>query len=250
MADKRLAIIRRVVFAMVCTTSVLAGCMDSRIIVPPSAQLDQKKSVVGISLRAGRGFEPGEVYFIRLQDGEAITTGSTILVSNYRTLMEGGASRQFYLLNADPGHYIVVACKKAGGYWKNPSVVTFFSEPSLVQTEIVAGEGDIAFMGEYDVNYSVSALPLENQMDKAQQHYQNMIVPNLPSTFLESFVASYLGKRYLSADLDNAHPGQDSGGRMHLTANKEDLRQGAWANVIIERLSALDNREEFKRDPN
>jgi len=229
------------VFAIVCTTLVLAGCTHPRIVVPPSAPLDQKKSVVGISWRTGRGFEPGEVYFIRLQDGEAVEAGSTILASNYRTLMEGRGSRQFYLLNAEPGRYIVVACKKAGGYWKNPSVVTFFSEPSLVKTEILAGEGDVSFMGEYDVNFSTSALPLENYMDKAQQHYQDMIVPNPPSTFWESAVTSYSGKRFLSADLDNAHPGQDTG-RMHLNAN-EGLRQGAWANVIIERLSDLNKRE-------
>jgi hypothetical protein len=203
--------------------------MDPRIVVPPSAPLDQEKSVVGISLRTGRGFEPGEVYFIRLQDGEALEAGSTILASNYRTLTEGRKSRQF-------------ACKKAGAYWKNPSVVTFFSKPSIVQTAIDAGEGDIAFMGEYDVNYS-------DHRDHAQEHYQKMIVPDPPTTFWESFVASYSGKRYLSADLDNSHSDQDGGGHMHLTA-KEELRRGAWANVIIERLSALNKSEEFKKDPN
>jgi len=216
--------------------------MDPRIVVPPSAPLDQEKSVVGISLRTGRGFEPGEVYFIRLQDGEAVEAGSTILASNYRTLTEGLKSRQFYLLNAEPGRYIVVACKKAGGYWKNPSVVTFFSKPSIGQTAIVAGEGDIAFMGEYDVNYS-------DHMDNAEEHYQKMIVPDPPTTFWESFVSSHSGKRYLGADLDNAHPDQDGGGHMHLTGN-EELRRGAWANVIIERLSALNKSEQFKKDPN
>lgn len=207
------------------------------MIVPTPTPLDPNRSVVGLSLKGGGAFAPTAVYFLRLQDNQDAATGTQVIESNYQTRLDL-YQQQFYLLNAEPGRYLAVACIKEGwGTFIHATALTFFRKHSIKMTEVVVRPGEVGFMGEYDLSYPFVALLYQNDPDEAQLHYQKLMISNPPTGFLGNLSAFYLsGVRYLSASLGN--PESKEKGKFLFTAT-EELRKDAWVIQIMNRLSQL-----------
>ncbi|MDI3465525.1 MAG: hypothetical protein OJF50_004346 [Nitrospira sp.] len=224
--------------AVICPLLLLSACSGTRMIVPPSTPLNPNRSAVGISLKGGGAFAPTAVYFIRVQDGEDAASGMQLITSNYQTRVD--MYQQFYLVNAEPGRYLAVACiKENWGTFLSAEALTYFRKHSIKMTEVVVRPGEVGFMGEYDLSYPFVALLYQNDPDEAQLHYQKLMVSNPPTGFLGNLSAFYLsGVRYLSASL--ANPESKEKGKFLFTAT-EELRKDAWVMLIMNRLSKLNS---------
>lgn len=222
---------------VLCLLLLLSACSSTRMMVPPSTPLNPNRSVVGISLKGGGAFAPTAVYFIRVQDGEDTASGTQLITSNYQTRVDM-YQQQFYLLNAEPGRYLAVACIKEGwGTFLHATGLTFFRMYSIQATEVVVKPGEVGFMGEYDLSFPFVALLYLNDPDKAQLHYQKLMVSNPPTGFLGNFASFYLfGVRYLSASL--ANPVSQEKGKFIFPVT-EELRKDGWVTHIMNRLSPL-----------
>jgi hypothetical protein len=220
-----------------CLLLLLSACSSARMMVPPATPLNPNRSVVGISLKGGGAFAPTAVHFLRVQDGEDAANGTQLIKSNYQTRADR-YQQQFYLLNAEPGRYLAVACIKEGaGVFLDATALTFFRKFSTHMTEVVVKPGEVGFMGEYDLSYPFVALLHQNDPDEAQLHYQKLMVSNPPTGFFGNFFAFYLsGIRYLSASLGS--PVSSEKGKFIFPAT-EELRKDAWVMHIMNRLSPL-----------
>lgn len=230
---------------VVFSALALPACAGMFREVPPTpSPVDTNLSVVGISLRGGGAFAPGVVYFLRMQDGQDIASGSQVIASNYWTTTDR-YEQQFYLLNAEPGRYVVVGCARVGREkWSKPSEFTLFRQQAIGITQIEVEPGQIGFMGEFDLAYPFVPLLFSNSPDEAQRHYYELMAGKASYGFWNNFATYYLaGKRFLSATLLKD---QEERGEKFAISVTEDIRQGSWANLIVDRLIDSKTRAKTK----
>lgn len=128
--------------AVVLATFLLAGCAS----LPPPEPIDSNSSMIAITVKPTTWFAvlPSRVYFARL-DG-APTSG--FIQSNY------AKGRYVYLLNAEPGRYRAVACRRVERTPLTRVYDTYFNLDILEMTEVTVIPGSVNFIGEYTVKES------------------------------------------------------------------------------------------------
>ena len=128
--------------AVVLATFLLAGCAS----LPPPEPIDSNSSMIAITVKTTTWFAvlPGRVYFARL-DG-APTSG--LIQSNY------AKGRYVYLLNAEPGRYRAVACRRVERMTPTRVYDTYFNLDIVEMTEVTVIPGSVNFIGEYTVKES------------------------------------------------------------------------------------------------
>lgn len=159
-------------------TAFLICCLAAGGITTAKAQWlprpDPERGSLGVTVRAttmqGSKFPASEVYFVRVEDDEDTFAAEYVMSSSY------SEKDQFYLVNARPGRYVVVAAifvwRKAQS--QAPGKV-FFSKAMIPQTETKVEPGTIAFMGDFLVTPSPTSRM--GDADPAQAHYYRLLSP-------------------------------------------------------------------------
>ena len=152
-------------------TTLLAGCSSG----PPMDPLRANSSVIGISVtvRAAIRFfhrSPDTVYFVKLREGENVSTGSNVIPSNYK------AGDYVYLLDAEPGRYVVVATFEAvdrfhNGYYQYST--EFLTDEIVRLTEVTVKPSTVNFMGKFIINASS-----KKEIDATQENYMKQLGPS------------------------------------------------------------------------
>lgn len=132
---------------------------------------DTESAIVGLSLFFHGNFliwvpsNPILVYFIRLDPDRNLYTHEHLIPSNY---VQGN---HYYLLNAKPGRYAVVAGLRHQEITLRKQGI-FFPKAFIEQTSVSVAPGSVAYMGEYTVGIS-----LFKKEDEAQEHYAKLLRP-------------------------------------------------------------------------
>lgn len=172
--------------------AVLGGCAGS---APPPDPVGPESAALGVKMKmktpvAIVSHEPEAVLFARLDEGQDLLDVKTLFISNL------AANGQAYLLNVEPGTYVVVAA--VYGMEGTPTSVS--SEPMQigggvsvsVGTELISGDsthrnycsrelieqtrttvaaGSFAFMGKFEVGASGGM----GEPDECQRYFKHMI---------------------------------------------------------------------------
>ena len=130
--------------AVVLATFLLAGCAS----LPPPEPIDSNSSMIAITVKTTTWFTvlPDRVYFARL---DGASGRMPVIQSNY------AKGRYVYLLNAEPGRYRAVACRRVQRAPPPTRVYdTYFNLDIVEMTEVTVIPGSVNFIGEYTVKES------------------------------------------------------------------------------------------------
>lgn len=150
---------------------------------------DPARGVIGVRVKVipplKIGFEYAHaVYFERIPQESGGSSSATLVPSNY------SKGKNVYLLNAEPGHYVVVGCEyerpplKPGGLTSYYTVV--YSKEDIPRTEVDVLPGRTVFMGGLKTTTSSKI----KNADSTQSSNLRMIAPRLA---IEGFVISAMG---------------------------------------------------------
>jgi len=173
----------------------LLGCAGT---VPPARPLDDQKSVIDIAvktrppLKLFGGSKSNQVYFLRMAEGDSTYMVGDLLSSNF------SKDGQMYLLNAEPGRYVVVAAYHSKSTAQSPAstgpakpgvsvsvgvstpsethYTTFFAREVIKLTEITVAPGSMVFMGNYVVDQSTGM----KDADETQAYFFNLVRVQFP----------------------------------------------------------------------
>ncbi len=114
---------------------------------------------------------PETVYLVKLNENDIIISDSMILISNFNY------GSQLYLLDVEPGRYIVFAAfeeiirqQNNGDTFTNYSTY-YFPEAMMKLTDATVKKGDIIYLGSYTVDVPFSLSYGLNKPDETQSHY-------------------------------------------------------------------------------
>ncbi len=134
--------------AVVLATFLLAGCAS----LPPPEPINSNSSMIAITVKTTTWFAvlPDRVYFVRLDGAptSGLMPGEGVIQSNY------AKGRYVYLLNAEPGRYRAVACRRVERMTPTRVYDTYFNLDILEMTEVTVIPGSVNFIGEYTVKES------------------------------------------------------------------------------------------------
>lgn len=183
-------------YIIIVFTFVVASCST----VPPPRPINTESSGIAIYLELEPPIsvfnmtkKPNKVYFVRLDESKPkhALIKNNIIPSNY------SKDGYVYLLNAEPGRYIVVAAFSfAVNTQQNTKTVfyTFLPADLVSLTTIETKAGELVFMGGFIVKESIGL----KGSDDLQKHYFNLMFPNEnidTSSKLSSAVLSSLFKK-------------------------------------------------------
>jgi hypothetical protein len=167
---------------------------------------------------------PSMVYFIKLPDGTDAFEQRDLIPANY---VSGG---YFYLLNARPGRYAVVAAACYSGGPTHESW-TFFPGNLIAVTDKTVSGGSVAFMG----SYSVDVIEDLAEIDDAQRHYATIVADKEGGT-VEALPS---GVSFARAARLNERP-DSAAEEKFLSPLAQDDRADGWAAKVNERPRNLD----------
>jgi hypothetical protein len=183
--------------------------------------------VIGVELVLRESFlqtsSPSMVYFIKLADGAETFKQQDLIPANY--VDEG----HFYLFNASPGRYAVVATSRYSNVGPH-ELWTFLPGNLIAVTDKTVSGGSVVFMGSYSVDV------IENlaDIDEAQRHYATIVadregitVDKLPS-----------GVSFTRAARLNERP-DSAAEEKFLEPLAQDGRAGGWAATLNDRPRSL-----------
>jgi len=187
---------------------------------------DPTKGTIGLRLTNQYGIareSADVVYFVRVTEGAEAPEGAPLIPSNF------GKARNVYLLNAEPGRYVVVA----GEIVRQPMqtrVVVLLAKEYYSQTEIEVKAGEVVFMGDIAVKSS----PRTYEIDETQARNLNTIMKI--STKLNVMDRS-LGEKFAGAAVfKSIGRGDDVELEFWLEATRNHFRgEDAWVSFIDHR---------------
>ena len=159
---KLLRAIAFIVLTLVTVTSPLTA--EFKHLRPP----DPAKGTIGLRLtnQYGMAKESADVvYFVRVAEGAEVPDDAPLIPSNF------GKERNIYLLNAEPGRYVVVAAEVVRPPAKSRTVLLLAKE-YYSQTAIEVKAGAVVFLGEVAVKSS----PKSYEIDETQARNLNTIM--------------------------------------------------------------------------
>ena len=139
---------------------LLSGC--THYVIPDVSR--PQSSGIGIQIEpvlTGR-LSIGRVYFVKIDDQDGLLQRG-VFVSNYIK------DYRAYLLNVRPGTYAAVA--EANELSNGVQMTTYFSKEFVQATKVTIKEGELVFMGSYQVETSGGL----DGADELQLHYVNVI---------------------------------------------------------------------------
>ena len=158
------------VLAMLCASSTIAK--DRK-----TPALDPQRGAIGVTIKTkgptalAASFDAGVAFFVKVDEGVDILHAVDVLPSNFSD------RKQVYLLNAEPGKYVMVGAYTPGftsatkGLNDMPSTNVYFDKEMIPATEVSVEAGKVAFAGEIVVKVSVGM----KDADEAQTHYGDLI---------------------------------------------------------------------------
>jgi len=214
-----LSSVRSLIPATAVATALLCGCGTPQI--PGMTQPHAAVVAVDIVLRQPMGdvrSSPNTVYFAKIDNDDGLLQ-KQIVRANYVK------DSRAYLLNALPGTYVVVAA-----YLNPPMLVTssdsitYFSKEIVERSKTTVGEGELAFMGGFEVSQAAWL----DQADEVQTHYRNVLSPKDPKGIITQYLnklTSYRGQSLASGDEEKAR------GNFVRNARK-DFVGSSWATLL------------------
>ena len=209
----------------------LASCRQ-----PPKKPADVESSVIGVALRfQGVAERIDALYFVQLGGTERVRGHFPLLRSNFRR------GDRFYLLNAPPGRYAVVATFKIDphntivAFSPNTFYTAYFGEAMIRKTIVEVEPRSFTFMGTFSVRKEVVSLA----GDEIQAHYRSLIEPTLkdpanPSGLIDPDFNSFTyGASLLTADREARTEA------IFLTSALGDLEKSGWESLLRKRQKAL-----------
>jgi hypothetical protein len=236
-------IITLITFLLVCYT----GCAYLR---PIPERSTEKSAALGIAIEKkgvlwNKDLE--NIYFVKIEQNNLLAPARQIIPANYH------ADEQLYLLNAEPGTYIVVA---ASDTYSNKNIQNttpqestdnyFFPKEMIELTRVEVKPGAFAYMGTYLIDTDKKILYADKQqdLDKAQFHYARILAPtemeSLTKAYAYSFCWEFFGQ---SEDSYTARMLQQEKTPASETAFLQqalrDLPKGSWQPLLQRQLEAL-----------
>lgn len=204
-------------------------------IPPPKPQDPVNSSAIGISIveRAPLRFiknKPESVYFIKMDETGDLFTQTLFIRSTY------AKGSHVYLLNAKPGRYAVVASerivKDSGTY------TAFFSKELIQQTEVTVSAGEMAFMGEYEIDTSGG---MGDKADSAQDHYYRHMKAG--KTKEGGFMGLlFSGESYSRATIHKAKRDEEAEMNFLSKAKKHFAEVSGWLDIIERKLTQISGK--------
>ena len=112
---------------------------------------------------SGRKMFAKQVYFVRLDEGADMFSSDNVIPSNF------SRKKQVYLLNCQPGRYVVIGANLHtwNQFRFSYTCKVFFGMDSISQTEMTVMAGEMAFIGDLIVDFDMEM----GDADKAQSYY-------------------------------------------------------------------------------
>lgn len=186
---------------------VLAILITSCATLPPQNPINEKSSIIGISLEIKRTLfppTPYKVFFIKLNETEnSYLSNNEIIESNY--YKDG----RYYLLNAEPGRYIAIAAFEKqvstnNSPYKSSTSTTyhvFYLPIDVIQlTDVKIQRGDVVFMGNYIVEWPFELNYGIDNPDKAQYYYCKRLQPNQAEATISGCLLESVFSIFLNTD--------------------------------------------------
>lgn len=128
---------------------LISGCAATPLLIPPPNNAESAGIGISLKIRYG-GFavqRADAVYFIKECSDSNEKCFEHLISSNY------AKDGRIYLLNAEPGSYMVVAAATWSGIWGDPNVGITYLPNSLIQSsKIQVHQGQIGYIGSYVVD--------------------------------------------------------------------------------------------------
>ena len=205
---------------------------------PPQKPADVRSSVIGVALRfQWVGERIDYAYFVRLGGTDRVRGDFPLLQSDFRR------GDRFYLFNAPPGRYAVVAASKSDPgkvddgilYSPNTFHTTYFDEGMIRKTIVEVKPGRFAFMGTFSFKKDLDFYA----GDETQALYRSLIEPTLKDPFKPAgLVADGVNSFAYRALLLTADR-EARAEAIFLNAALEDLEKSGWESLLRKRLKAL-----------
>jgi len=186
-------------------------------------------------------FKTEKICFIKLDDNESIRQ-EEFFISNYKySTSFWNARNQVFMLNAIPGTYAAVAAYGTafGGV---PGSITryywiFFPSEMINETIVVANNGEMVYMGDYNLSMSSST----KNADDLQQYYVDMFSKNKKSlNLLGKLLFGFPYNNFLAPKLKSFDKSKDIEIKF-LERQKSEFNNTDWTNHIEKRLQDLKN---------
>lgn len=143
---------------------------------PPPVPVNKDASVLGVRVNIKApmmgSHTPGKVYFVRVDKPKQHPKKGAVVASNYK---DGDV---FYLLNAEPGYYMLTFCRFAvsiisqrGATASKSRYTTLFSEQTALASRTRVKSGEVVFLGDININTTTN----QEQSD----NYQKYLVASL-----------------------------------------------------------------------
>lgn len=206
-------------FITIVALSVL-GCG-----LPKNLRVTENKdsSVIGISIRTITlsvfSNKPETIYFVKLDEKDENNLGNRIIPSNY---VRGDYA---YLINAQPGKYAAVA----SFFTQTDNCYNSFYDAAIIKSSIIdVGPNQIVFAGKFKIENHMKNLyqNIEQNGDKAQIHYYNLLKPFMYGTF-------YCGS-LISSEQTKEQETQ------FLTKTKSYFQDSEWIPIIDKRIDEIE----------
>ena len=190
----------RMKYLIFCLTLIFLKCAT---FISETPQDNSDSIIIGLTATISRT-TIGELYFIKLEDNDSYLSDKEVIQANF------SIGNQFYLLNARPGRYIIVAA-----YYKNEDKdskgklnsirhdMYYFPFEFIKTSDITVEKGNIYYLGDYDFWFSPSLTWGINKSDEAQSFYCNRFQPNLVKPNLGSVAIDVLNE-FLTDESDTA----------------------------------------------
>jgi len=210
--------VRLLVPVTAMVVAVLCSCASPKL--PAMSQPHAAMLAIDMTLKPLGDFrsKPNTVYFAKV-DGDIGLLQKKIIRANY--VKDGRA----YLLNAAPGTYVAVAA-----YFSPPMLltrtdsITYLSKELVEKSKTTVGEGEVAFMGSFEVTQSAWL----DQADEVQMHYRDVLSPRESKGIIAEGLyrfTSYRGLPGISGDEEKARNG-------FVQSARKDFAGTAWATLL------------------
>lgn len=162
-------------FTYMCIVLYFCSCASA----PPKKPSSNQSSIIGISIEIDkllRNSFPRSIYLVKIDDEGNYLSDSALLSSNYEN------HNQLYLLDPEPGRYIVIAAfDKESSNEKNSSTkyTTYYFPLELIkQTDVQVNESSAIYLGHYLIDPTFTFSYTLKNPDDAQLHYCKRLQPN------------------------------------------------------------------------
>jgi hypothetical protein len=235
------------IFLAVFATLTPGGAAESTPLESP----EPGRGIIGLRIKvsppAKIGFSYAEsVYFARVVEDADRFNAKSLIHSSYTD------GHDVFLLNAEPGRYVAVACTLApkpatpapgvpvgGGFQVglsfSPGAATVvFAKADILRTEVEVRANAVAFMGQIEAHSSTKT----DESDEAQAHYLQVISPAAAQQ--GSVARAFSGHLVYTGAFKSVERGQAAEqGFWNDALEKHFTNEYAWANRIASRTSAM-----------